>query len=270
MLRFTVVCFLLAGFLLVPLAAEAKLRDETVMLYLPFDEGKGEEVKDLSKSGKIGVLGSTGNDLPEWVDGKFGKALEFDGETNFVEVQDTPDFSFASDPGTITLAAWVKVIATGTDDYDQNRQPVVMKGNSGQWEYALYIYDGGVAGMSVWNNGGSGVAEPSGGATIMDDQWHAVVGTFDSEDGVKVYVDGNMVTQGVPNQNIPGNGQRNVFVGHREDGQFLNAVIDDVRIWDRVLEPDEIVETMQSPLSGLAVHPDGLLAWKWGQIKVGR
>jgi hypothetical protein len=269
MLRFTVVCFLLAGFLLAPLAAKARLRDETVVLYLPFEEGSGEETKDLSNSGKIGVLSTTGNDLPEWVDGKFGKALEFDGETNFVEVQDTPDFSFASDPGTITLAAWVKVIATGTDAHDQTRQPIVMKGDPSAWEYALYIYDGGIAGMSVWDNGGTGVAEPSGGTTIMDDQWHAVVGTFDSEDGVKVYVDGNLVTEAAPNQNVPGNGQRNVVVGHREDGQFLNAIIDDVRIWDRVLEDDEIAETMASPLSGLAVHPDGSLAWKWGQIKVG-
>ena len=169
MLRFNVVCFLLAGFLLAPLAAEARLRDETVVLYLPFEEGSGEETKDLSKSGKIGVLSTTGNDPPEWVDGKFGKALEFDGETNFVEVQETADFSFASDPGTITLAAWVKVLATGTDAHDQTRQPIVMKGNSSAWEYALYVYDGGIAGMSVWNNGGSGVAEPSGGATIMDD-----------------------------------------------------------------------------------------------------
>ena len=59
MLRFVVVCFLLAGFLLAPLTAEAKLRDETVMLYLPFDEGRGEEVKDLSKSDKIVILSTT-------------------------------------------------------------------------------------------------------------------------------------------------------------------------------------------------------------------
>ena len=61
---------------------------------------------------------------------------------------------------------------------------------------------------------------------------------------------------------------RGLFVGHREDGQFLNAIIDEVRIWDRILEDDEIIETMQSPLSGLAVYPGGGLAWKWGQIKV--
>lgn len=44
MLKNAMVCFLLVGFLLAPLAAEAGLTDDTVILYLPFDEGAGEEV----------------------------------------------------------------------------------------------------------------------------------------------------------------------------------------------------------------------------------
>ncbi len=267
MKNFVIFCIVISLLLSLNFTTFAVLRDDTVVLYMPFDEGKGTEVKDLSKSGKIGKLGSKGKDLPKWVDGKFGKALEFDGQTNYVEVQDTADFSFASDPGTITLAAWVKVLKTGTDAHNQNRQPIIMKGNSGEWEYALYIYDGGNPGMSVWNNGGSGVSEPSGPPSIMDDQWHAVVGTFESKAGVKVYVDGKLTTQAAPNANVPGNGKRNVFIAHREDGQFLAAIIDDVRIWNRVLEPKEIVETMASPLSGLAVQPNNRLVSTWGDLK---
>lgn len=269
MLRNIAVCCLLLGCLLMPFMAEAILTDNTVVLYLPFDEGKGDEVKDYSPSGKTGALGNKGGDNPVWAPGKFGTALEFDGETNFVEIAETADFSFASDPGQITLAAWVKVLKTGTDTHDQTRQPIIMKGNSGAWEYALYIYDGGIAGMSVWNNGGSGVCELSGGPSLIDDEWHAVVGTFDAKEGVKVYADGNLVTQGAPNANIPGNGMRNVFIGHREDGQYLNAIIDEVRIWNRVLEEDEIIETMEFPLGGQAVNPDGCLPSSWGAFKMG-
>ena len=90
----------------------------------------------------------------------------------------------------MTLAAWVEVLKTNTDNHTQNRQPIIMT--------------------------------------------------------------------------------RNVFISHREDGQFLNAVIDDVRIWNRVLEPDEIVETMESPLTGLAVHPNSRLASKWGDKGIDR
>jgi len=266
MLKSAIVCFLLVGLLLAPLATEAILEDASIVLYLPFDEGIGDQASDLSKSGKTGVLGSTGTDLPKWVTGKFGKALEFDGKTNFVEVQETPDFSYASDPGTMTLGAWVKVLNTNTDAHSQTRQPIIMKGNSGQWEYALYIYDGGNAGMSVWNNGGTGVSEPSGGPDLGDGEWHAVFGTFDSVEGVKVYADGELVAEDPPNENIPGNGTAHVFIGHREDGQFLNAVIDEVCIWNRVLDADEIAAVMEGPLT-TAVRPHGCLASKWGAVK---
>ncbi len=43
------------------------------------NEGEGDEAKDSSKSGDHGVLWKN----PQWVDGRFGKALEFNGE-NFV------------------------------------------------------------------------------------------------------------------------------------------------------------------------------------------
>jgi hypothetical protein len=46
--------------------------DEHTMLYLKFDEGSGKDVKDLSDNGNDGTI--TG---AKWVEGKFGKALEF-------------------------------------------------------------------------------------------------------------------------------------------------------------------------------------------------
>ena len=64
MLRSLIVFSLLFGFMLVPVTAKAVLRDNTVVLYMPFDEGKGEEVKDFSQSGKVGVLGSTAKNCP--------------------------------------------------------------------------------------------------------------------------------------------------------------------------------------------------------------
>jgi len=80
------ISFLIIILLFAPFSAKAVLRDNTVVLYMPLDEGNGNEVKDISQSGKIGVLGTKGKDLPKWVNGKFGKALEFDGKTNYVEV----------------------------------------------------------------------------------------------------------------------------------------------------------------------------------------
>ena len=52
----------------------AGLNDKSLVLYLSFDEGKGKNAADGSVHGHDGEL----IEDPAWVDGQFGKALEFD------------------------------------------------------------------------------------------------------------------------------------------------------------------------------------------------
>ncbi|HIE30503.1 TPA: LamG domain-containing protein [Candidatus Poribacteria bacterium] len=269
MYKFLLVGFLVIGLLLTPIiVGVARLKDDTVVLYLNFDEGRGTTVKDHSKSGKTGKLGNKGGKDPIWVDGPskhYKTALEFDGKSNFVEIEDTADFSFQTDKG-ITICAWVKVLKTGTDNHGQSRQPIVMKGAGGAWEYALYVYDNFAPGFSVWNCGGSGVSEPSGG-NLPGNEWHAQCGSFEPKKGSKAYLDGELVTQGAANANVPCDGNRNIFIAHREDGQFLKAVIDDVVIWDYIVDPKKLKSLMETPFGGAAVDPESHLATTWGTIK---
>jgi hypothetical protein len=60
-----------------------------------------------------------------------------------------------------------------------------------------------------------------------------------------------------------------VYIAYREDGQWLNAQVAEVRIWDRVISNDDMKLSMDS-VGGLAVHPEGLLTTKWGKIKTHR
>ena len=48
--------------------------EPSLILYLPFDEGEGNIAGDASKYGNHGNLQGMKPNLPEWVDGKFGKA----------------------------------------------------------------------------------------------------------------------------------------------------------------------------------------------------
>jgi len=72
-------------FLLIPLAG-ADLQDGLVM-YLPFDAGQGDVAVDLSGNGHDGSIEGA-----KWVEGKFGKALSFNGTDTFVEVPFADDF----------------------------------------------------------------------------------------------------------------------------------------------------------------------------------
>jgi len=239
-------------------------KDEALILYLPFDEGSGDKTYDLSKSGLVGQLVKG----PKWVKGKFGWALEFDGKTNYVQID--ADFSpqAQDEEGELSICAWVKVLAVGTDAHSQTRQPIVMKGAPGQWEYALYVYDSMAAGFSLWQCGGSGHSEPSGGALTMD-EWHFVAGTYKLKGETRVYIDGELVRVDNTRRGQACNGTRPIMIAHREDGQFLKAVIDEVSMWKRELTQDEIKQLMKGPLM-LAVHPKGMLTTCWGLLKSGR
>ncbi len=250
---------------LIPFFVQADL-----LLHLQFDDGAGDTVK--AKVGEDGKLGNKDGSNPAWINGpgaEFGKAVSLDGTTNFVEIPMT--LSPQATDGAITIAAWVNVHATALDTHSQTRQPIVMKGNGTDgWEYALYVHDGFELGLSVWNCGGSGVSEPSGGELIAD-KWHYVAGSFEAEVGSKAYIYNEtdnmmeLVAEAEANDNIPCDGAANVFIGHREDGQFLNADIDEVRIWNEVLSPEEISAFM-NPTS---VNPTGRLTATWGKIKAG-
>jgi hypothetical protein len=174
--------------------------------------------------------------------------------------------SHVDDKKGLSICAWVKVIKTGTDAHGQTRQPIVMKGAGGAWEFSLYVYDDFAPGMSVWNCGGSGVSEPSGGN--LGNDWHFQCGTFTAKEGVKVYVDAdkNPVTEAGVNANIPCDGNRPVFIAHREDGQWLNAVVGEVWMWDRLIEVGDMEAAMKT-VGGLAVNPADRLPTTWGKIK---
>ena len=69
-------------------SSDAALDPKTIVGIWKFDEGKGVTTKDSSGNENDGAL----MNKPKWVDGKFGKALEFDG-SSFVDMAMTTHFS---------------------------------------------------------------------------------------------------------------------------------------------------------------------------------
>ena len=112
-------------------------------MYLPLNEGAGQEVADHGPHNFDTELSKT---APKWVDAKhddIGKAMEFDGKGAYVKIdmagQKKDIDSHFNDKQGMTICAWVKVLKVGTDAHGQTRQPIVMKGNANQWEFALYL-----------------------------------------------------------------------------------------------------------------------------------
>ena len=75
---------------------------EDPVAYWSFDENAGEVARDATDNGH-----NANFDGPQWTAGKFRGALEFDGSSDFAEVDDHPDLNFGPD-APLTIAAWVK------------------------------------------------------------------------------------------------------------------------------------------------------------------
>lgn len=246
--------------------------EDGLWLYLPLNEGKGEKVVDYGPHNFDTELSEK---APKWVDAghdTIKDAMEFDGKENFVKIdmqsQGNDIDSHFDDKKGLTICAWVKVLATAVDAHNQTRQPIVMKGFHDMWEFALYINDDFGAGLSVWNCEGGGVSEINAPGTAPKGTWIHQCGTFKIGEGSRVYVNGNAdpaaqkADNGVPCET----GIRPVFIAHREDGQWLNAVIAEVYMWDRVLDNADMQLAMKS-IGGLAVQPGGKLTTTWGNVK---
>ena len=92
---------LLAACLLGAVSSEARIDARTVAGMWLFDGDEGDVATDSSSNGNDGILT---ND-PEWVDGKFGNALEFDGVLAYVDCGNGQSLDIAE---AITIVAWVR------------------------------------------------------------------------------------------------------------------------------------------------------------------
>ena len=267
--RKTAICLLIVALYAFSLVADSANIEKGLFLYLPIDEGAGNKVKDY---GPNNFKTEMSKKMPKWKQGnrpKFDNALEFDGKDNYVKIDaagqgEDFDAHFDKKKG-MTICAWVKVIKPGTDAHGQGRQPIVMKGAGGGWEFALYVYDSLAPGMSVWTCGGAGDSEPSGGKLGTD--WHYQCGTYKRKEGVKVYLDGkkDIIAQAGSNDNPCEDGNRPIFIAHREDGQWLNAGIAQVRMWERIISVNEMDMAMKT--TSMAVRHLDKLSMTWAEIK---
>ncbi|MBM3235032.1 LamG domain-containing protein [Candidatus Poribacteria bacterium] len=263
-----VTCLTLSMFILSFFSFSGELK-EKLIAYWSFDTGSGDEATDDSGNGRNGTLVG-----PKWASGKFGSALEFDGVDDYVDLAKTSANLFDG-IAEFTLTAWVKPVHKGAND----------------WPAILQKYQG-----SVWND------MPWVGYYESKDQWAWEITTDKAENmyretGVKVsfdvfsyvaftvdipdkvskfYLDGKredefkMAISGTKMSSNPDGGSSKISIGaiRYAGGNCWFGAIDELRIWSRVLDADEIKKNMETEGKQLlAIERKGKLTTTWGGIK---
>jgi hypothetical protein len=84
--RLIIVCISIVAIgLLFAQFSKARVKSETAVGIWLFDKEKAAKVEDVSGNGNDGVVTSP----PKWIDGKFGKGVDFAGSGQKIEVPDS-------------------------------------------------------------------------------------------------------------------------------------------------------------------------------------
>ncbi|HHK42983.1 MAG TPA: LamG domain-containing protein [Planctomycetaceae bacterium] len=218
-----------SGWVALTFLSASSLRDASLIARYRFDGNAND-------SGPNGLHGTVSG--AQLVDDRFGNpnsAYLFDGKNDYIELPGSSLFvPHISPGGVLRISAWVKVLAVNTDGHNQTRQPVASLGNSGQWSYALYVNDTGPrAAADWWQKGGSDHALATAPSPLNLNQWYELTAEYKYKSYLRVYVNGVLVAEDTTFVGDPyGQTSFGPWIGARRDGQYLNAVIDDVRFYN--------------------------------------
>ena len=195
-----------------------------------FDEGSGTvAASDVCK--KTGTVPAT----LKWVDGKKGKAIEFNGK-DYVVIKACPCMNSPQ----YTLSAWTKFKETGDYHYIAWKAGPVFPEDKDARRFDLWTQvDGTVSGI-MHTADGQEQLQVAGTTDITDDTWHHVALTYDGK-VITLYVDGKKESEQTPTGPLATN-DHDLWIGGRASGVVATGAIDEVKFYNRALAADEIAK----------------------------
>jgi len=223
--------------------------------YWSFDDGTTTVANDSSGNRNHGRLTNM-DSATDWMNGKRGKALDFDGSNDRVVIGDPVDGSLDFDTGSFSYGMWINP-ASFTGAFDM---PWFKGGSSaGTTGYDFEL------GTSLW------VANIADGTTIKSNfflgsgtlgKWTHIFAIVDrSTNRLIVYVDGKSTGVGTDISAV-GSVSNGIAatIGSSNSGTYLfRGLIDDVRVYNRALSAAEVSALYESTYRAVDVSQNNRL-----------
>jgi hypothetical protein len=182
--------------------------------------------------------------------GNSNSAFYFDGVDDFINLGDKQAFDFGYSNFSIT--AWVQSTASNSGTY------IIGKYNSGaESSYGLgtdgegFVYSFIVDSLPY--------ADVRGSTQFRDTLWHNITAVFNRNSYLNIYVDGMLESSidisceaGYIGNDFP------LFIGKILSGQHYSGKIDDIRIYNRDLNPEEVSQIYEQDLVSIDSDQDGI------------
>ena len=204
-----------------------------------FNESAGTSVGDATGKGHTGTITNT-----TWTtQGKFGKALSFNGTNSWVTVADKNDLDLTTG---MTLEAWVFPTAAATAT---NWRNVIIKERAGGEVYNLYADTDAhrPAAYVVKQSSPNSPLGVNGTSQIPLNTWTHLALTYNNSSLI-FYVNGNSVRSVATSGALLTSTGVLRIGGNSVWGEFFQGRIDEVRIYNRALTRAEIQADMKAPI----------------------
>jgi hypothetical protein len=198
-----------------------------------------------------------------WVDGKYGKALEFDDGEDYFEVETSEAFGLEKVSATFWMYPYVAGASGGGSCIPVSN---IVKATSLDWGFEWW--NGGIFDWTLWP-----IGDKKTMTTVTEvEKWIFVAGTYDGTT-TGLYIDGELkASNKFPGLSNPG--PRPFYVAGNTCGVgwgctngWYNGIIDEVTVFKRSLSQKEVTEIMNGALSGASVELYGKLTVTWGKLK---
>ncbi len=211
------------------------INDPTLMGWWSLDEGSGSVAVDWSGHDNHGDLIGE----PQWVAGYDGGALELDG-SSWVDCGNPATLQII---GPITIACWVNPAALGGD------QGLVALNGSYAFKVSDYLASADHLRLTT-----PGVLDHDGyNATLDNGEWQHVAVTFEPDQtaGAVFYING-VEADRLDSSTLTAASGPFLIGANQWAGQLFVGMIDDVRVYNKILTAEEIAQAMRG---------DPLVAW---------
>src|SRR3989344_2491526 len=211
--------------------------------YWSMNEGAGTVAGDGSGNGNRGIL----TNGPTWVDGKRGKAINFDGGDDYVDAS-----LVSSKTNNFSFAFWLKVEVTS-----DTRGTVFFNGSgTNGYGFVAGSTDGGntatfffLAQSIYWLNTSVG---------WTPNAWQHIVGTLDASNVWRLYRNGNLVFTSVAQSALNTPTIRTTLGAESSGGSSIAHSFDEVRVYNRALSAAEIQALYNSGAQKFTAPPTNL------------
>jgi hypothetical protein len=241
-------------------AGTAEASEPNLVAYWTFDEGSGTIAYDSAGTNNGNLI-----DGPIWTTGRIDGGLSFDGTNDYVNCG-----SGTSNYDNITVSVWMKTSTTG----------VLVSNRYNSSSYGTW-YTFSSTGIELGgNSSGVGYMNVTFNTPTLDGLWNHVVYAKNGTSHA-IYVNGSLDQSFTSSADISWNVP--LYIGRKWTKSYnscFNGIIDDVRIYNRGLSSEEILQLfLQS--TGLTkaydpnpannssgINPDAILSWKPGNKTV--